>query len=97
MLASCPVKKSSQRASVTIVELRAKPPDRVLIFPSSMLAFKQHGLWEHHTLEWIRLAELHNEFLFTVQQQPRPRAHIQPTGGATVPLWQNGWWDVLVQ
>ena len=40
-----------KRASVTVVELRAKPPKRVLVLPTAcLLAIKQHGVWEHHAL-----------------------------------------------
>lgn len=60
---------SSQRggASVTVVELRAKPPEGVVILAAARLfSIKQHGVGEHHALQGVRLAELHYEFLLAV-------------------------------
>lgn len=39
-----------QCASVAVVELRAQPPEDVVVLPAGLLAFEEHGVWEHHTL-----------------------------------------------
>lgn len=39
-----------QRTSVTVVKLRAQPPEGVVIMPAGLLSFKEHGLWKHHAL-----------------------------------------------
>lgn len=60
---------SSQRggASVAVVELRAKPPEGVVILAAArLLSIKQQGVWEHRALQGVRLAKLHYEFLLTV-------------------------------
>ena len=61
-MATCPVKVytlvsnetenvlSAMGASVTVVELRAQPPEGVVVLPAGLLSLKQHGVWEHHAL-----------------------------------------------
>lgn len=90
---------SSQRggASVTVVELRAKPPEGVVILAAACLfSIKQHGVWDLHALQGVRLAELHYEFLLTVKEQPGPGTHVQLSRRAAVLLREDGAGNVAV-